>query len=92
MYSSEWHVWIGDISKRHPHGKENAVGVHWVIQYLKTKRTEIYTQIKKVIAGIDAIICVWVTREFQESVGEVVGIVKRAQESRVVRMASEVLL
>ena len=31
-----------------------------------------------IIAGIDAIIRVWVTRGFQESVAEVVEIVKRA--------------
>lgn len=36
-----------------------------------------------IIAGIDAIIRVWVTRGFQESVEEVVEIVKRAQETQV---------
>lgn len=36
-----------------------------------------------IIAGIDAIIRVWVTREFQESVAEVVEIVKRAQDRQI---------
>jgi len=36
-----------------------------------------------IIAGIDAIIRVWVTRGFQESVGEIVAIVKRAHETQV---------
>jgi len=36
-----------------------------------------------IIAGIDAIIRVWVTRGFQESVGEVVEIVKRALERQI---------
>lgn len=35
-----------------------------------------------IIAGIDAIIRVWVTRGFQESIEEVVEIVKRAQETQ----------
>ena len=36
-----------------------------------------------IIAGIDAIIRVWVTRGFQESAEEVVEIVKRAQDRQV---------
>ena len=36
-----------------------------------------------IIAGIDAIIRVWVTRGFEESVEEVVDIIKRAQERQV---------
>ena len=36
-----------------------------------------------IIAGIDAIIRVWVTREFQESVEDVVEIVKRAHQQQV---------
>ena len=36
-----------------------------------------------IIAGIDAIIRVWVTRGFQESVEEVVEIVKRAQDRQI---------
>jgi len=36
-----------------------------------------------IIAGIDAIIRVWVTRGFQESVEGVVEIVKRAQKAQV---------
>lgn len=36
-----------------------------------------------IIAGIDAIIRVWVTRGFQESVAEVVEIVKRAHQQQV---------
>ena len=36
-----------------------------------------------IIAGIDAIILVWVTRGFQESVEEVVEIVKRAQDRKI---------
>ena len=36
-----------------------------------------------IIAGIDAIIHVWVTRGFQESIGEVVEIVKRAQDRQI---------
>ena len=36
-----------------------------------------------IIAGIDAIIRVWVTRGFQESVEEIVEIVKRAQQQQV---------
>ena len=36
-----------------------------------------------IIAGIDAIIRVWVTRGFQESVEEIVEIVKRAQDRQI---------
>ena len=36
-----------------------------------------------IIAGIDAIIRVWVTRGFQESIDEIVEIAKRAQEQQV---------
>ena len=36
-----------------------------------------------IIAGIDAIIRVWVTRGFQESVEEIVEIMKRAQEQQI---------
>jgi len=36
-----------------------------------------------IIAGIDAIIRVWVTREFQESVEEIVEIVKQAQDRQI---------
>ena len=36
-----------------------------------------------IIAGIDAIIRVWVTRGFQESIEEVVKIVKRAQDRQI---------
>ena len=36
-----------------------------------------------IIAGIDAIIRVWVTRGFQESVEEVVEIVRRAHQQQV---------
>lgn len=36
-----------------------------------------------IIAGIDAIVRVWVTRGFQESVAEVVEIVKRAHQQQV---------
>ena len=36
-----------------------------------------------IIAGIDAIIRVWVTRGFQESVEEIVDIVKRAQDRQI---------
>jgi len=43
---------------------------------------EIYRS-QYIIAGIDAIIRVWVTRGFQESVEEVVEIVKRAQKTQV---------
>ena len=36
-----------------------------------------------IIAGIDAIIRVWVTREFQESVEEIVEIAKRAHQQQI---------
>jgi hypothetical protein len=36
-----------------------------------------------IIAGIDAIIRVWVTRGFQESVEDIVEIVKRAQDRQI---------
>lgn len=36
-----------------------------------------------IIAGIDAIVRVWVTRGFQESVEEIVEIVKRAQDRQI---------
>ena len=36
-----------------------------------------------IMAGIEAIVRVWVTREFQESVEEIVEIVKRAQEQQI---------
>ena len=36
-----------------------------------------------IVAGIEAIIRVWVTREFQESIDEIVEIAKRAQEQQV---------
>ena len=36
-----------------------------------------------IIAGIDAIIRVWVTRGFQESVEEIVEIVKRAHDRQI---------
>ena len=36
-----------------------------------------------IIAGIDAIIRVWVTRGFQESVAQIVEIVKRAHQQQI---------
>lgn len=42
-----------------------------------------------IIAGIEAIIRVWVTRGFQESVDDIVGIAKRAQELQIPLDAKE---